>query len=438
MKSKIFQIIILFLLSIIFISSCQGNSIFESTLLSAPEKEKETAELPLEEVEKSISASPMPEIPASREMVIWVPPQFDPSMDNASGRLLAARIEKYQRDHPYINLIVRVKAATGPGGLLESLTYASAVATDALPEVILFSRSDMLQAISRNLISPIEDLTTTIDDDDFYDFSRDLGLSSGTSYGLPFVSNILAIVHQPGLIENSQPGWDEIYRSFNNLIFPAADPDAIVTLALYLSARGEIIDSQGHQTIDMDDLKKVLMIYDESFRRGLLPFSLTEIQTDDQAWEFFRSNKSDAVITWASRQLNEDNGLQLTILPSVGNGDYTMATGWIWCLSAVDQEMKTEAVQLIEYLVAADFLQEWSPVSGFLPVRMSSLAGFSDSSVKNTISNMLTAARLRPNRDQVSVITPEIKNAVLDVLTRQSTPEESVQKLLERLEASET
>ncbi len=115
-----------------------------------------------------------------------------------------------------------------------------------------------------------------------------------------------------------------------------------------------------------------------------------------------------------------------------------MATGWIWCLSAVDQEMKTEAVQLIRISCCCRLSSRMSPVSGFLPVRMSSLAGFSDSSVKNTISNMLTAARLRPNRDQVSVITPEIKNAVLDVLTRQSTPEESVQKLLERLEASET
>jgi len=54
--------------------------------------------------------------------------------------------------------------------------------------------------------------------------------------------------------------------------------------------------------------------------------------------------------------------------------------------------------------------------------------------LKNTISRMLQSALLGPTRQLTSVISPELKNSVVEVLTRQNTPAESAQKLVERME----
>jgi len=425
----------LIILSIILVG-CQNISFPDSILPQINNEETVTSSTDSSKLEQP-AATPTIQLDTPRELVIWVPPHFDPAADNESGRLLSARLEEFQRDNPHLNLIVRVKTAAGSGSLLETLMYANAVAEDAVPEVIALSRGDMLQAISKNLVFPIEDLSTTIDDSDWYDFSRNMGIFQGTTYGLPFASNVLGIIFQQGLLVNTQPSWEEVNRRFNQIIIPIADPDALVTLALYLSTGGEIVDAQGHQTIDVEKYSEVLSTYDEAYRRGVLPLGLAEIQTDDQAWAYFETTNNSAVISWASRIISNDNEYEMALLPSLGSENYSLATGWVWCLAALDDGDKAEAIRLMEFLIEPDFLRAWSPVSGFLPARPSSLAGWNDSDVKITIGEMLETAHLRPNREHISSIAPEIKNSVLEIIMRQSTPEESAQKLLERLEAIE-
>jgi ABC-type glycerol-3-phosphate transport system substrate-binding protein len=140
------------------------------------------------------------------------------------------------------------------------------------------------------------------------------------------------------------------------------------------------------------------------------------------------------VITWANRVFDRYNSYQLAMLPSIGDLPYTTASGWLWCLPAVDEADRQAGAELAEYLVEAEFLAEWSAESGFFPVRPSSLSGWSESPLKITISRMLQFALLRPTRQLTSVISPELKNSVAEVLTRQNTPAESAQKLIERLE----
>jgi ABC-type glycerol-3-phosphate transport system substrate-binding protein len=162
------------------------------------------------------------------------------------------------------------------------------------------------------------------------------------------------------------------------------------------------------------------------------------LQGDEQAWEIFINSESDAVITWANRVFSDVEGLRLAMLPTLGESSYTTATGWLWCLAAGNPVDKEQAIRLAEFLVAPDFFEEWSPSSGFFPVRPSSLNGWSESTLKRTAVRMLQSAQPRPVRLLTSIITPELKNSVAEILLRQSTPAESAQKLFERLEVIET
>ena len=419
------------------LAGCQGDSIIGAVFPVTPDSESHTETGEPETELGTPQETPSPAEISIRDLVIWVPPQFDPSANNPAAQLFNQRLQDYQQDNPHINVIVRVKSASGPGSLLETLISANAVAPDSLPALALLTRSDMNQAISKNLLAPMDELSTVIDEDDWFTFSRDMAIQQGTSYGLPFASNLLGIVYRQQVLESDQPMWDEAIRRMNQLIFPAGDPDALVTMSLYLSAEGEIRDAQGHQMITPEELTDVLNVYAEASRRGLFPSVLTELQNDDQAWEFFQDNESDAVITWASRLFIDTETYRLAMLPSIGDQPYTTATGWLWCLPSTNEVDILAGIRLAEYLVASDFLEEWSPVSGVFPVRPSSQNGWDDSVLKSTISGMLQYAYLRPDRTLTSVITPELKNSVGEVLTRVSTPAESAQKLIDRLEVIE-
>ena len=414
------------------LAGCQGESIIDSVFPTTPKSD--TLLQTTEPIINETAPQPTPTSLPVRDLIVWVPPQFDPSTNQAGARLLNQRLEAYERDYPHVNIIVRVKAASGPGGLLETLTGASAVAPESLPALVLLSRADMAQAIAKNLLAPIDELSAVIDEEDWYGFAQEMAIQQGTTYGLPFVSNLLGIVFRAPKMESDQPEWDEVLRRFNQLVFPAGDPEALITLSLYLSAGGEIRDDRGHQMVDLEELAAVLNLYAEGSRRGVFSNGLVEVQNDDQAWDLFQNGVGDGVVTWANRVFSGDNAYQLAMLPSLGDLPYSTGSGWLWCLPSAHEEVHQEEVNLAEYLVASEFLAEWSAASGFFPVRPSSLEGWSDSPLKNTISRMLQSAQLRPTRQMTSAISPELKNSVAEILKGQSTPAESAQKLIERLE----
>ena len=77
-------------------------------------------------------------------IVIWLPPQFNPELDNTASQLLNARLAQFSQDHPQLAIIYRIKNRTGPAGLLDSLTVTSKVASQSLPHLLLFHEEELL------------------------------------------------------------------------------------------------------------------------------------------------------------------------------------------------------------------------------------------------------------------------------------------------------
>jgi len=425
------------LLGLVILAGCQGQNILE--VVFPQESEGENISPATEEATADVAATEeaTPSPPEIFDLIMWVPPQFDPNGDSESAKLLNSQLKDFLRENPQVNLEVRVKAASGPGSILDTLSNAVGVAPEAVPSLILLSREDLIQAVNKKLVYPFED-AAIIDESDWYEFSQEMGIMQGAAYGLPFVSNIPGLIYRGEQTIGAALEWEEIGRNFDQLIIPAGDPDAELTSSLYLSAGGVLLDQQGMATLDIITIAEVLEIFADLQGEGILLPASTEFQTDEQTWQYFIENDIEAAISSSNRVISSELDLNLAMLPLFKGTSYTPANGWLWCLTDPSEFNRKAAADLAEYLVLADFLDDWAPVSGYLPVRPSSLSGYSNVDFRETVSGMLLSARLQPKTQEAQRVYAEIRTAVIEVITDQSTPQEAAERALERLEVVET
>jgi ABC-type glycerol-3-phosphate transport system substrate-binding protein len=114
---------------------------------------------------------------------IWLPPQFDPSLDSPASRLLQEQLDAFVEQHPGVRIEVRIKALDGPGGLLDALSAANSAAPLALPDLILLPRAHLETAASK-VINPFDGLSI-LNSDDWYDYAKQLARLQDNTFGLP-------------------------------------------------------------------------------------------------------------------------------------------------------------------------------------------------------------------------------------------------------------
>jgi ABC-type glycerol-3-phosphate transport system substrate-binding protein len=103
--------------------------------------------------------------------VIWLPPQFATTSDSAAGEILQSRLDEFSAEQSGIRIQVRVKPVDGPGGLLDTLTTASAAAPLALPDLIALPRPMLETAALKGLLHPYNDL---IPEPDWFEYAGSL------------------------------------------------------------------------------------------------------------------------------------------------------------------------------------------------------------------------------------------------------------------------
>lgn len=369
-------------------------------------------------------------------LTIWVPPEFDPAGESEAGRLLGERLAAFSESHPEVESVqVRVKATSGISSLLDSLTAANAAAPGALPSLVALRRTDLETAALKGLIYPMDELTSSIDDPDWYPYAREMALIQGSVYGLPFAGDALLLVYRPAYISGAPQTWADILGEGKPLLFPAADPQGTVTLALYQSAGGEVRDAQNRPLIDAEVLTHVLTIYQKATQSGVFPLWLAEYQTDRQTWDSYTEGDADWTITWSSRYFSElPVDSSAVPLPSMGDVPYTVSSGWVWALADPDPAHQALSQSLADYLVESDFLADWASPSGYLPVRPTSLTSWnSNQSMRSLIGQLVAAAEVRPANDLISSVGPVLKESTVQVIQHLVAPEVQAQAASERL-----
>jgi ABC-type glycerol-3-phosphate transport system substrate-binding protein len=323
---------------------------------------------------------------------VWVPPQFDPNAGTESADLLKKRLADFETGHPGLEIEVRIKGEEGEANILNALSVTSMAAPSALPDLVALSRPALESAALKGLLHPVDGLSNALQDPDWYGYARQLGQVENIGYGLPFAGNVFALVYRSDLGEFAN--WDEILASKGVLAFPAGDPQGLVGLSLYASAGGEIVNSQGLPTLDQTVLTRLLSLIEDGLGASMLSPSLSIVGTDAQALQLYRERNASMLITWASNYSQVPDE-QIMSLPGLDEASYSFATGWMWSLGGSNAENQALAVELAEYLIADDFLSEWTRAAGYLPTRpsvwmdRSNLGALSPSQIPNDVLSVL-------------------------------------------------
>lgn len=390
----------------------------------------------------STTPTPSKEEDGPSVLRIWLPQQFDPVAENQAAQLLQARLEEFQDRRPGLQVEVRIKPASGPGGLLEALQLTEAAAPQLMPDLVALSLSDMESAALDGLLHPLDGLTSSMDDPDWYPYAQQMARIQNTTYGLPFSGDALVLVgHSAGLPVN----WNRLED--NTLLFPAASPQALFSLSMYLSAGGRLVNEQGRPALDESAMLAVLSFYARGVANEAIdPNLVSSLQEDQAVWQAFREQRTDLAITWTSSFLADNSpppylapipGLPLAAEPPSqpleATAPVSLLRGYAWALAGSDPEHQALAVELAEFLSASEFLAAWTEAARVLPTRPTALASWSDLRLRSDLEQVIADGQLAPGNDLVQAAGPLFQNAISDVLAGEKTPEQAAAEAVAQL-----
>lgn len=366
---------------------------------------------------------------------IWLPPQFDPQAGTQAGGILQARLDEFVETRSGLQIEVRVKDAQGPGGLLDTLTTASAAGPLALPDLIALPRDLLESAALKGLLRPYDDVGGFMDEEDWYGYANQLAKVQDSTFGLPFAGDALIMAYRPVLTENPPDNWRTTLEITQTVAFPAADSLSLFTLAQYQGLGGSIQDEEGRPFLNAEVLSEVLTFYSEAEGRGVMPYWITQYQTYNQVWDAFLENQADIVIIWSSLYL--ENMVADTDAAHIFTADgspFTLATGWVWALPSSSSDNRMLSIQLAEFLCGSEFMAKWTQAAGYLPTRRSALEEWSNASLLRVMGRVVSSAYLIPSADVLTSLASPLEHATVVVLKQESDAITAAQDAAESLQ----
>lgn len=356
---------------------------------------------------------------------IWLPPQFNPNTNTTGSSLLKQRLANFAAEHPGLEIDVRVKSESGEADLLNSLSVTSMAAPAALPDLIALPRPSLEAAAQKKLVQPLNALPARLENMDWYPYARELGKVEGTTFGIPFAGDALAIIYRPELVWIK--GWDGILLSESHLVFPGSDQQAQMGLALYVSAGGELQDAQGNPTLDQETLAQVLDLFARGRAASVFPQSSVNLANEEQVLQEYRARRAEMAIAHVSQYRASQDGLTQPLM-GIDVEHLTFATGWVWAFPTQKLDHQALSLQLAEYLMEDDFLSRWITETGYLPTSSASLA---EPDQEATVA-IIRAAELLPSNEVLMELGPVMQSAIARVLNGEQ-PEAVARSVVEEL-----
>lgn len=368
------------------------------------------------------SASPTPAV-AVTDLKIWLPPHLAPSEEVPGGSLLAQQIDAFEQTHPGHPVHVRLKATSGPGGLLASLSAAYNAAPAVLPNLIALNRDDLAAAAKAGLVIPLDNFIAPEAVADYYPFAQTLSHVEGQFVGLPFAADARVLVYNTEVYASPPVTWTEVVTG--TLVIPGAETLSLTLLNEYLALGGKLTDASGQTALNADILAQALTSFQTMQKKGFLPLSSLTYADPASTWQVFRERRATLAVTSAQWYLAESqrvaNSRATWILNRTGL-PFALADGWSWAIVNTAPERHTLAAELVLWLIDPAQLSAWTQAAQVLPPRSKALNQWEKSPLASFANNVLAHAELVPSADVLSLIGPPLHQALNDVLNAQATP----------------
>jgi maltose-binding protein MalE len=380
-----------------------------------------------------VLATGTPTQAASNKLIVWLPPEFDPASDTPQGSLIKARLESFQADHSEWTIEVRLKAREGKGGLLDSLTNATYAAPGALPELIALPYAQMVHAVQKGLLLPVDSLVGQNTEDSWLPYTNQFSQVKQVQYGLPFAFDALVLVYHPNQITYPPTTWQELVSQTSPVVFPAADFNASVVNTLYQSAGGNLTPSIDAPLLQEEPLQKTFSLISTGAQSGAFPVWISNYTTFDESWEYYKSQNSGYAIAWASQYLsNPDSGTTISPLPAIGDQQVSRADAWVWCIPARNIGGQEISLEMADYFSDPDFVDQFDLASGYLPVYTSGVQEITDTDLNATIINLYSTAQILPSDSTINSINSLLTDSTIQIIKKELFFQNAVDQALKK------
>jgi multiple sugar transport system substrate-binding protein len=417
---------------VLSITGCSVISQIESGLREATPSETEVSTLET----PSLQIQNTPQVNNQvRTLILWVPPQFEPSETNPAGLMLDKRLRDFEAVHPDLKVELRVKNLTGESSLLNSLAATAAAAPEALPGLILLNRTDMEVAALKSLIFPIPSRAAEYNSPDWFSFTTDMATTQGVQYGLPLFADPFVMAYSTKTVSFPPATWQEVSSQASPMAVNLDDPSALLPFAIYLSVGGTLTDKAGKTILDPDALTRTYQVIFNGSDTNAFPTWLVDLRSPDGAWEALQQGQATYALTWASQALRgTEDGFSFSPIPGSSTIPVGFVDGWLLCITNPTAELSTYDFLLADYLIEPEFLARWSKISGYIPAQRTVLDKWQNISIAETLAKVADQSLVIPDIRVQQTTGKILSQFTLSLIRRQTSPMQAVVDSLSALE----
>lgn len=388
--------------------------------------------------------APPPEMATLR---VWWPDTLAPVGNETVTQLLNRQFRDFeafieQAEDGNLEIDFRRKTISDVGGIMSTLRAARSVAPNALPDVTIVRRADLLTAVNEGLVQPLTGVASPspIVISDLYDVGLSLGQVNNDLYGLAY---LLDVTHFTYLVDDETTPTTIMNWSFADVLtretpflFPALRANGVNStfMSQYLANGGVIPTQDNNYAVRENVLLDTLQFYEQAAQATLIDNSVFNYVTSADYLELLSANEiTQAIITsdryFSLRLLNQE--WNVAPIPTENGGNVALANGWMWVVVTSDPSRQALAIEFINWMMDASRQREYAEVIYRLPSQESALLNFDHTLLDVSImDNLLNGAIIILPDNVGGTIARAMQDALIAVINGESTAEEATQAVL--------
>lgn len=422
---------LILLMLLILLAGCGGNNESSSeptTTRAAPSPTFTPLPVALNTPLPTDEATP-PEMVSLR---IWWPEPLAPLDQPEVTELLNQLISDFAADQEgRVDIDFRLKGYGEVGGVMATLRSAAAVAPNALPDLTLVRREDLILAAQSELIYPLEGLISSAIIGDLYDSALALGTVNEQVYGLPLTLDVLQLAYYPP----RDDGWsfDDMLSRERQLVFPAGRVSGINSTFFlqYLDAGGSPPDSDGTLRFNEDALLEVLRFYEAAHNQGVVSPDVLEYTTiNDYLADLTVGDIDTAVVNSNTYFDMRSNGRDLLAapIPTASGEPITLVNGWLWVMSTEDSDRQMLVREFLTWMMETDNQRDYAEIVRMLPSQRTALQDADNEAIDVALMDaMLMNAQIPQPENAGAALVRAMQNALTSVITGERSAEAATQ-----------
>jgi ABC-type glycerol-3-phosphate transport system substrate-binding protein len=314
-------------------------------------------------------------------LTVWTTQDFVPSDEGTAGRLLLDQLLEFQRDHADVTVEMVVKRLAGPGGIMDYLETAGAVAPTVLPDIAILSSEVLAQAHTHGALRPLDDLLPEATIQDLFPVADRLGRIDDALMAIPFTLDFQHLVYNTTILTTTAPAtWDEILSSGGPFLFPAGEEAPVDTvLNHYLAAGGTLAIDNGALVLEVDPLTEVFRFYQRGTNNQVIPAAALQLESFAGCLSAYRGGGALIAHVSSSLYLPMQAELLNTAVAAITGprrSGPTLISGWHWAILTPDPARQQLAADLVAWLLEPDNLGSWSYAGHWLPASINAFSGW--------------------------------------------------------------